>query len=231
MKFTWLGHGSMRLEIGDQVLLIDPWIDGNPAFPVSKRSDVLEDVTAILITHGHSDHTDGVPDLARGLGVPVYGIVELMGFWAASEEGLETVGFNMGGTVGLGDVSVTMVAAKHSSSITVNQRLIYAGDPAGYMISGEGRTVYVSGDTDVMADMSVLQDLHAPEIGILCAGGHFTMDMKRAAYAASKLFKFQTVIPVHYRTFPLLEQSADALKAALPGVRVLDPEPGDSVEL
>jgi hypothetical protein len=71
------------------------------------------------------------------------------------------------------------------------------------MIEGEGRTVYVSGDTDVMADMSVLQDMHAPEIGILCAGGHFTMDMKRAAYAASKLFRFRTVIPVHYRTFPL----------------------------
>jgi hypothetical protein len=94
------------------------------------------------------------------------------------------------------------------------------------MIAGEGRTVYVSGDTDVMADMSVLQDLHDPEIGILCAGGHFTMDMKRAAYAASKLFRFRTVIPVHYRTFPLLEQSADALKSALPGVRVLDPDPG-----
>ncbi len=99
------------------------------------------------------------------------------------------------------------------------------------MIEGEGRTVYVSGDTDVMADMTVLQDIHAPEIGILCAGGHFTMDMKRAAYAASKLFKFQTVIPVHYKTFPLLEQSAEPLKAALPGVRVLDPEVMERVEL
>jgi len=99
------------------------------------------------------------------------------------------------------------------------------------MIAGEGRCVYVSGDTDVMADMGVWQDLHAPEIGILCAGGHYTMDMKRAAYAASKLFRFGTVIPVHYKTFPVLEQSAEPLKAALPGVRVLDPGVMETVEL
>ena len=63
------------------------------------------------------------------------------------------------------------------------------------MIAGEGRTIYVSGDTDVMADMAVFEDLHHPEIGILCAGGHFTMDMERAAYAAKRFFNFETVIP------------------------------------
>jgi L-ascorbate metabolism protein UlaG (beta-lactamase superfamily) len=231
MKYTWLGHASVRLEIADQVLLIDPWLDGNPLFPSEKRAEMLEGVTAILVTHGHFDHISGVPDLARDLGVPVYGIADLMGWWAASEQGLEAVGFNKGGTIRIGDVAVTMVNATHSSSISTDQGPLYTGAEAGYMIAGEGRTVYVSGDTDVMADMSVLQDLHDPEIGILCAGGHFTMDMARAAYAASKLFRFRTVIPVHYRTFPLLEQSADALKTALPGVRVLDPDPGETVEL
>jgi len=231
MKYTWLGHASIRLEIAGQVLLIDPWIDGNPMFPNERREEVLAGATAILVTHGHFDHVSGVPELARELGIPVYGIADLMGWWGASERGVETVGFNKGGTVGIGDVAVTMVSASHSSSLMTDDGPVYTGAEAGYMIAGEGRCVYVSGDTDVMADMSVLQDLHAPEIGILCAGGHFTMDMKRAAYAASRLFRFQTVIPVHYRTFPLLEQSADALKAALPGVRVLDPEPGETLEL
>ncbi len=230
MRYTWLGHASVKLQIGGEVLLIDPWLEGNPAFPADRRAEALEGVTAILITHGHFDHADGVPALAQELGVTVYGIVELMGFWA-DVHGAETVGFNKGGTVRIGEVAVTMVNAAHSSSITHNGRLIYSGDPAGYMIAGEGRTVYVSGDTDVMADMGVLQDLHAPEIGILCAGGHFTMDMERAAYAASKLFRFETVIPVHYKTFPVLEQSADPLKAALPGVQVLDPDVLESVEL
>lgn len=92
------------------------------------------------------------------------------------------------------------------------------------MIAGEGHTIYVSGDTDVMADMKIFNDLHAPDIGILAAGGHFTMDMKRAAYAAKTFFDFKTVIPCHYKTFPLLEQSAEALRAALPGVDVIEPE-------
>ena len=86
------------------------------------------------------------------------------------------------------------------------------------MIAGEGRTVYVSGDTDVMADMEVFEALHHPEIGIPAAGGHFTMDMKRAAYAAGAI-STKTVIPCHFQTFPILEQSAAALQDALPGVR------------
>ena len=87
------------------------------------------------------------------------------------------------------------------------------------MIEGEGKTIYFSGDTDVTADMEVFEALHHPQIGILSAGGHFTMDMKRAAWAAKRYFNFETVIPCHYRTFPMLEQSAAAMKAALPGVR------------
>ena len=75
-----------------------------------------------------------------------------------------------------------------------------------------------------MADMAWMGEYHAPDIGILCAGGHFTMDMKRAAFAAAKYFNFKTVIPCHYRTFPLLEQSAEALIKGLPGVQVIEPE-------
>ncbi len=102
---------------------------------------------------------------------------------------------------------------------------------SGFMIAGEGRTIYVSGDTDVMADMAIFEDLHHPEIAILCAGGHFTMDMKRAAYAARKFFNFKTVIPCHYRTFPMLEQSAEVLRAELPGVNVIEPQVLEPIEL
>jgi L-ascorbate metabolism protein UlaG (beta-lactamase superfamily) len=84
--------------------------------------------------------------------------------------------------------------------------------------------IYVSGDTDIMADMDWMGDLHRPDIGILCAGGHYTMDMERAAYAAKRYFDFKTVIPCHYKTFPILAQTADALVAALPEVDVRVPE-------
>jgi L-ascorbate metabolism protein UlaG (beta-lactamase superfamily) len=108
---------------------------------------------------------------------------------------------------------------------------VYTGTESGYMIAGEGRTIYVSGDTDVMADMEVFEALHHPQIGILCAGGHFTMDMTRAAYAARRYFNFETVIPCHYRTFPLLEQSAEKLQTELPGVRVIEPQVMEPIEL
>jgi L-ascorbate metabolism protein UlaG (beta-lactamase superfamily) len=99
------------------------------------------------------------------------------------------------------------------------------------MIAGEGHTIYLSGDTDVMADMKIFNDLHAPDIGILCAGGHFTMDMRRAAYAAKTFFEFKTVIPCHYKTFPILEQSAQELIDALPNVDVIEPEVMQAIEL
>ena len=82
-----------------------------------------------------------------------------------------------------------------------------------------------------MADMEWMGELHNPDIGILCAGGHYTMDMKRAAWAAKRYFNFKTVIPCHYKTFPLLEQSADAMVAALPGVQVLTPGVMETITL
>ena len=124
-----------------------------------------------------------------------------------------------------------MVNAAHSSSLDGADGPIYAGHESGYMIAGEGQVIYVSGDTDIMADMEWMGDYHKPDIGILCAGGHFTMDMKRAAYAARRYFAFKTVIPCHYKTFPLLEQSAEALVADLPGVMVIEPEVMKAIEL
>ncbi|WP_424931721.1 metal-dependent hydrolase [Amaricoccus macauensis] len=223
MKITWLGHSGFRIEIAGEVLLIDPWFDGNPSFEGQDRKAAIEGATHILLSHGHFDHATDVVGIAKELDIPMVGIFDLMGYWEG-KHGIKTVGFNKGGTVKLGDVSVTMVNAVHSSSYGGEEGPVYAGAEAGYMISGEGHTIYFSGDTDVMADMEIFEDLHHPDIGILCAGGHFTMDMKRAAYAAKRFFNFQTLIPCHYKTFPLLEQSADALKSGLPGVNVIEPE-------
>lgn len=223
MDIIWLGHGSFRIEIGGQVLLIDPWIETNPVLPKDQHGAAVAGATHILLTHGHFDHAADLPHLAKDLDVPVVGQYDLMSWWEDTQ-GLATVGFNKGGTVDLNGVKVTMVNAVHSSSFASPEGPRVVGTECGYMIEGEGHTIYVSGDTDVMADMQVFADLHAPDIGILCAGGHFTMDMKRAAYAAKTFFNFKTVIPCHYKTFPLLEQSAAELARALPGVDVIEPE-------
>jgi len=229
MKLTWLGHSGFRIEFGDQILLLDPWL-GNPLFPADRRAEAVAGATAILVSHGHFDHIADAPGIAKEFDIPVLGKYDLTA-WLEARDGCKTVGFNNGGTVRLGDVAVTMVAASHSSSFTGDTGPVYLGCPAGYMIEHAGRTIYFSGDTDVMADMGVFQDLHTPEVGILSAGGHFTMDMKRAAYAARKFFQFRTIIPCHYRTFPALEQNADALRAGLPpGVRVIEPQVMEPIE-
>ncbi|MFO1141670.1 MAG: metal-dependent hydrolase [Amaricoccus sp.] len=229
MKLSWLGHSGFRIEIEDQVILLDPWIS-NPLFDQARRAEALQGATNVLLTHGHGDHASDTVAIAKELNIPVVGIYDLLSYWE-QKHGIATVGFNKGGTVRLGNVAVTMVAATHSSSYPGGEGPVYGGTEAGFMIAGEGKTIYVSGDTDVMADMAIFEDLHHPEIGILCAGGHFTMDMKRAGYAAKKFFNFETVIPCHYRTFGLLEQSADELAAMLPGVRVIEPQILEPIEL
>ena len=230
MKLTWLGHASFRLEIEQAVILIDPWLSGNPVFPADRRDEAVRGATHILLTHGHGDHTGDAVALARELGATTVGIADLIGYWSEAE-GLDGIGFNKGGTVDLKGASVTMVNASHSSSLMVDGKPVYAGHESGYMIRGEGRTIYVSGDTDIMADMEWMAELHRPEIGILCAGGHYTMDMERAAWAARRYFDFKTVIPCHYDTFPALRQDPEVMRRALPGVDVLTPKVMEAVEL
>jgi L-ascorbate metabolism protein UlaG (beta-lactamase superfamily) len=225
MKIIWLGHSGFRIEIGGKVLLVDPWLAGNPVFPEGREAEATEGATHICLTHGHGDHASNTLSIARERGIPVLCIHEIAQLWG-NEDGVEVMGFGKGGTIDLDGVSVTMTHAIHSSSLDfTGEGLQYAGDPAGFVIRGEGHSIYVSGDTDVMADMEVIADRYKPDIGILCAGGHFTMDMEGAAYAANRYFDFKIVIPCHYKTFPLLAQDAEPLRARLPvGTRLIEPE-------
>ena len=232
MNITWLGHASFRIEIGNQVLLLDPWLTGNPSFDEANRGAAIEGTTHILVTHGHGDHAADAPGISKETGAPVVGIYDWV-TWVAARDGLEgAIGMNKGGTVILGNVAVTMVNATHSSSVAGEGGMpIYAGCESGFMLAHGGRALYIAGDTDVMADMGPLAELHLPDYAILPIGGHFTMDAKRAAYAAKKFFDFKAVIPSHYRTFPLLAQSADDFSRLMAPVRVAVPEVMGSVVL
>jgi L-ascorbate metabolism protein UlaG (beta-lactamase superfamily) len=84
MKITWLGHSSFRIEIAGAVLLIDPWLTGNPLFPAARRAEAIAGATHILVTHGHGDHTGDTLALAPELKIPVVGIYDLVSWWQAS---------------------------------------------------------------------------------------------------------------------------------------------------
>lgn len=225
MNIIWLGHGSFRIEIADQVVLVDPWLTGNPSLEEDQHPSALADATHILVTHGHFDHAADIVAVSQKTGAPVSGMAEL----AKYLHGVGAVAgqsFNMGGTIALGgDVSASMVPASHSSSTDVDGLSRYMGTESGFILRGEGHCIYISGDTGLMADMAWIGDYYKPDIGILSAGGHYTMDMEMAAYAARTYFKFDTVIPCHYRSFPSLAKSAQALIEGAPhGTKVIEPE-------
>jgi L-ascorbate metabolism protein UlaG (beta-lactamase superfamily) len=225
MQIVWLGHSGFRIQIEGAVLLIDPWLTGNPMFPPERREEALQGATHVLLTHAHGDHAADAATIAAQHDIPLACIHEVSE-WLNGQKACQTIGFGKGGTIDLNGAKVTMVNATHSASIDyTGAGLLPAGSAAGFMIAGEGHVIYVSGDTDIMADMGWMGEYHRPDIGILSCGGHYTMDMDRAAWAARKYFNFRTVIPCHYRTFPLLAQSADALRAGLPsGVQMIEPQ-------
>ncbi len=215
MQITWLGHSGFRIEIAEQVLLVDPWFTGNPVFPEEREAEAVAGATAILLTHGHSDHAMDAPAIARKTGAKVYAVHELARH-IDTVQGVPAEGFSQGGTIRIGEVAVSMVPACHSSSIDWEEGpALHAGREAGFMIAGEDRVIYVSGDTGIMADMQWMAEYHKPDIGILCAGGHYTMDMAQAAFVCRKYFNFRHVIPCHYQTFPVLAQNADELRRGI----------------
>jgi L-ascorbate metabolism protein UlaG (beta-lactamase superfamily) len=225
MQITWLGHSGFRIDIAGAVLLIDPWLIGNPMFAAHQRGSALHGATHIVVTHGDGDHMAQSIGLALELDLPLVGPDGLIQRYAA-RDGARGIGFNRGGTVTLAGARLTMVAASHSLAAPDGQGAVpYAGAACGYMIAGEGHTIYLSGETDIMADMGWMAELHQPDIGLLAAGGHDTMDMERAAFAARKYFNFRTVIPYHYRGSSKLAQDAVPLRMGLPpGIELVEPE-------
>lgn len=228
IKLTWLGHATFRIETpGGKIVIIDPWIMGNPACPASERT--VRKVDVLLCTHGHFDHIGDAVEIAKKHNPTVVAIPELCG-WLGKKGVKNLAEMNKGGTQSVADIRVTMVHADHSCGIQDGDQLVYGGDAVGYLVQfSNGLKIYHAGDTNVFGDMAIIRDLYSPEIVLLPIGDHYTMSPREAAYATN-LLKPQTVIPMHFGTFPPLVGRPADLQKLVPGVEVFEMKPGEKVE-
>lgn len=232
MKITWFGHSAFRLAFGDKVVLIDPYLTGNPAFTGDRR-EAVRGVTHILVTHGHSDHYGDTVAIAKETGAVVATNYDL-GVWFGSQ-GVERIDpMNTGGTIDAGGFSVSLVRADHSAAAVENGIAQAVGSANGIIVKADGEpTVYHLGDTDIFSDLALLAEIHKPDIAFVPIGDRFTMGADTAALAVKRFLKTGRVIPTHYATFPLLAPNADAFVAALEGepTQVIVPEKNTAVSL
>lgn len=227
-KITWLGHATVLVETPKGTnILIDPFIEHNPKYP--KGYQLPEKIDYVLLTHGHMDHIADATPVAKKHNATVVAIVELAGY-IASQGVKSTIGFNFGGTVQLPGVSVTLVEAKHSSSVEKDGAPLYLGEAGGFVLTiADGPVLYHAGDTTVFRDMELIHELYAPDLVMLPIGDHYTMGPKEAALAV-KYLKPKEVLPIHWGTFPpLTGRPAQLAELVGDSVKIAMVEPGQSL--
>ncbi|HEV2057137.1 MAG TPA: metal-dependent hydrolase [Methylomirabilota bacterium] len=245
IEVQWLGQATTKITtLTGKVIVIDPFMVNNPKTPVGyKNLDAIGKVDVILVTHGHSDHTGDVSELAKRTGATVLGDGGLMQTlmdlgWVPADK---AVRFGKGGKVQPAgpQITITQTHAEHSSEVTVTdpatkKSTTYpGGQPAGFIVEMEnGFKLYHMGDTGLFGDMRLIGEYYKPDLIMIPIGGHFVMDPKDAAYATNQMLKPKYSIPFHYGTFPVLKGTPQEYQAALgqTTTQVFPISPGDKLQ-
>lgn len=221
MKIEFIGHSCFILEDEGTRIMIDPFITGNPL-----SSKTVEEIKAdyIFVTHGHGDHIGDTVDIAKGTGATVYAVVEVAG-GPLADKGIKTAVGNIGGKQKTPFGSIKFVPASHGSGVA-------GGLACGFIFEVGGKKIYHAGDTALITDMQLLAEDNI-DVALLPIGDFYTMGPEDAVRAA-KFIAPKIVIPMHYNTFPVIEQNPEDFKNAVEDkeickVQILNP--GEIFEL
>ncbi len=231
MIIKWLGHSAFQIITDNNLkILIDPFISNNPSCPV-KVEELNADI--ILVTHGHQDHFGDTMEIANRTGALVVSNHEHSVY--LSQQGFDCWGMNIGGNIEFQDINITMVNSTHSSDMDFIEEIGAGGSSCGFIIKLENdRIIYHSGDTGLYGDMrTVIRDVYHPEIALLPIGDRFTMGLMEATLAVEWI-EPEIVIPMHYNTYPVIEQNPlefqEMVESLKTGTKVVILEPGEYYE-
>ncbi|WP_340278413.1 metal-dependent hydrolase [Staphylococcus coagulans] len=228
MKLSFHGQSTVYFEANGKSGIIDPFITGNDLSDLS-----VEDlkVDYIVLTHGHEDHFGDTVELANRNHATVIGSAEVANYLSTAK-GIENVHpMNIGGKWEFDFGVLKFVQAFHSSSLTNDEGIpIYLGMPMGVILELDGKTIYHAGDTGLFSDMKLIAERHPVDVCFVPIGDNFTMGIEDASYAINHLIRPKLTVPIHYNTFPLIEQDPVKFKEAVYEGRVQILKPGEAVE-
>jgi L-ascorbate metabolism protein UlaG (beta-lactamase superfamily) len=213
ITLTFLGHSAVLLEDGTHVVVIDPFLTGNPK---AARKPAEIHATHIVVTHGHGDHLGDTVAIARANKGTVYASNEVALYCGA--QGVANEPGNPGGRLATAFGWVAFTQAFHSASYEGQ----YMGAACGAVVHLGGVTVYHCGDTGLFGDMRLLGEIYRPDIALIPIGDRYTMGPDLATRAA-ELIKPKIAVPIHYGTFPALVGDAKGFTPKGVAVTVLQP--------
>lgn len=226
MKITFGGHSCFLIECGEHKMIIDPFLTGNPLAGFQEKQ---VDVQFILVTHGHGDHLGDTVAIAKRTGATVIAPNELAVY--CKMQGLAVHPMHIGGSWQFPFGKVKLTQAMHGSAIINEQEIIYTGNPCGFLLFIEGKTIYHAGDTGLFGDMKLIGQYTPVDLAMLPIGDNFVMGPDDAVEAA-KFVQAKHVIPIHYNTFDVIRQDPEAFKQKLAGIAQCSIlQPGQAVEL